>query len=407
MRTLASCAAAFAAALLLTAVPAPAAAQFAADSTWAATWQASPEPARAPTVTLQQQTVRQVVRVSLGGGRFRVRLSNDFGDKPVNIGAAHIALAGVGSQTQAGSDRVLTFGGRRFTTIPPHASILSDAVDLPVPSLASLAVSLYFPDPTPVDTEHFFALSTAYVAPRDQTAAPAMPGASTITKRAFLSGVEVSMSKKPKVIVALGDSITGGFGSTIDANRRWPDYLAERLIAKKSLTAVVNAGIGGNRLLHDFIGPNALSRLDRDVLSQPKATHLIVLEGINDLGFPGGRNLAQEDVTAEDLIGAYKQIIARARAHGIKVIGATLTPFGPIPERPGYYSEAAAAKREAVNNWIRTSRAFDGVIDFDAALRDPAAPTRMRPAYDSGDHLSPNDAGYKAMADAIDLKLLD
>jgi len=215
------------------------------------------------------------------------------------------------------------------------------------------------------------------------------------------------VSRRPHVVVALGDSLTGGFGSTPDTDRRWTDRLAERLAAKKAAVSVVNAGIGGNRLLHDFIGPNALSRFDRDVLSQSGVTHVIVMIGINDFGLPGGRKLPQEEVTPEQMAVGLRQLIGRAHARGVKVLAGTLPPFGPIPERPGYYSETSAAKREALNQWLRSSKEFDGVIDFDAALRDPKDPKSLLPAYDSGDHLDPNDDGYKAMADAVELKLID
>jgi lysophospholipase L1-like esterase len=380
----------------------------AADINWAATWQASPEPARAPIITLNNQTVRQVVRLSLGGSRFRVRLSNEFGDSPLRIGSAHVAIAAAGSSIQLGTDRALTFsGGSREVTIPEHSYVMSDPVDLALPSLGQLAVSLYVPGNVRTLTEHFFALQNAYIAPNDVTGSTTLAGATTVTRRLLLSGVDVAVSRRTRVVVALGDSTTSGFGSTAGTDRRWTDRLAERLVAKKASVAVVNAGIGGNRLLHDFIGPNALSRFDRDVLSQSGVTHVVVLIGINDFGLPGGRKLPQEEVTLEQMVAAFRQLTARAHERGLKVIAATLTPFGPIPERPGYYSEASSTKREALNKWIRSSREFDSVIDFDAALRDPKDPKNMLPAYDSGDHLSPNDDGYKAMADAIDLKLLD
>ena len=207
--------------------------------------------------------------------------------------------------------------------------------------------------------------------------------------------------------MALGDSTTSGFGSTAGSDRRWTDRLAEKLATRKGSFSIVNAGIGGNRLLHDFIGPNALSRFDRDVLSQSGVTHVVVLIGINDFGLPGGRKLPQEEVSLEQMVAGMRQLITRAHERNVKIIGATLLPFGPIPERPGYYSETSAAKREALNQWIRTSKEFDGVIDFEAALRDPQDPKLMLAAYDSGDHLNPNDDGYKAMADAIDLKVFD
>ena len=393
---------------LVTALVIHAAPLSAAEVLWAATWQASPEPPRAPAVALNNQTVRQVVRISLGGSRFRVRLTNEYNDNPLRVGAAHVALAAEGSSIKLGTDRALTFGGgAREIVIPPHAYVMSDPVDLVVPAQGLLAVSLYVPDNERTITEHFFALQTAWIAPRDATGATTLQGATTVTKRLLLAGVDVAVARRGKVVVALGDSITGGFGSTADANHRWTDYLAERLTAKKAATAVVNAGIGGNRLLHDFIGPNALSRFDRDVLSQSGVTHAIVLIGINDFGLPGGRKLPQEEVTLEQMVAGFRQLIARAHGRGVKIIGGTLPPFGPIPDRPGYYSDASAAKREALNQWIRISHEFDGVIDFEAALRDPKEPKRMLAEYDSGDHLNPNDAGYKAMADAIDLKLLD
>jgi len=378
-----------------------------AEITWAAAWQASPEPARAPLITLNNQTVRQVLRVSLGGTRFRVKLTNEFGETPLRIGAAHVALPVEGSTIQLGSDHPLSFGGAREVVIPEHAYVWSDPVDLTVPALGQIAVSLYVPGNEKTLTEHFFALQKAYVVPKDATGATLLQGATTITKRLLLSGVDVAVGRRPHVVVALGDSLTGGFGSTPDTDRRWTDRLAERLAAKKAAVSVVNAGIGGNRLLHDFIGPNALSRFDRDVLSQSGVTHVIVMIGINDFGLPGGRKLPQEEVTPEQMAVGLRQLIGRAHARGVKILAGTLPPFGPIPERPGYYSETSAAKREALNQWLRTSKEFDGVVDFDAALRDPKDPKSLLPAYDSGDHLDPNDDGYKAMADAVDLKLID
>jgi lysophospholipase L1-like esterase len=380
-----------------------------AEPLWSATWQASPEAPRAPLVTLNNQTVRQVVRISLGGSRFRVRLSNEYNDNPLRIGAAHVALAAKdASAIQLGTDRALTFsGGGREVVIPPHAYVYSDPVDLAVPANGSIAVSLYVPGNEKVVTEHFFALQTGWIAPKDVTGATTLAGATAVTKRLLLAGVDVAVTRRGKVVVALGDSLTGGFGSTANANHRWTDYLAERLAAKKLPTSVVNAGIGGNRLLHDFIGPNALSRFDRDVLSQSGVTHVVVLIGSNDFGFPGGRKLPQEEVTLEEMVAGFRQLIARAHSRGVKIIAATLPPFGQIPERPGYYSEQSAGKRVALNQWIRTGKEFDGVIDFEAAVRDPKDPKALLAAYDSGDHLNPNDAGYKAMADAVDLKLLD
>ncbi len=382
---------------------------FGYDGAWAPTWAASPEPPRVPPTVLNNQTVREVLRISIGAGRFRVRLTNEYGSKPVIIGAAHLALTTTGSGVDPRSDRALTFDGKPTVTIPAYGVIYSDPVDISGPALSQMSVSLYFPGTSGDATGHFFGLQTAYVGAGNQVDAREINITNTLGERPFVSGVEVALPKRPKVVVTLGDALTDGFGSQPGANHRWPDYLAQRLNEdrKRTPTAVVNASISGNRLLHDFIGPNAISRFDRDVLSMPRVSHLIILLGINDFGFPGARNLPDEEVTAEEVIAGYKQLVARARAHDIKVIGATLPPFGPIPSRPGFYSDEAEAKRQAVNQWIRTSGFFDGVIDFDAAVRDPKTPNRLNPGYDSGDHLNLNDAGYKAMADAVNLKLLD
>lgn len=383
----------------------PAAMAAGKGSNWTTTWQASPEPPRTPTIALNNQTIRQVVRISAGGNRFRVRLSNEYGDAPLHIGAAHLAIAAEGPAIRLGSDRTLTFSGARDIYIPEHAFVYSDPVELTVPALGSIAVSLHLPGNEKTITEHSFAMQTAWVVKGDATGTTKLEGASTITKRALLSGVDVITGGKVHTIVTLGDSITGGFGSTPDANKRWPDQLAERLVAKKEDYAVANAGIGGNRLLHDFIGPNAVSRFERDVLSRSNVSHVIVLIGINDFGLPGRRNQPAEEVTLEQMVTGLRQLIERAHEHDIRIIGATLLPFNVIPEAPGFYSEASAAKREALNKWIRESGEFDDFIDFDKALRDPRDPKNMLATYDSGDHLNPNDAGYKAMADAIDLKL--
>jgi lysophospholipase L1-like esterase len=377
---------------------------------WAATWESSPESARPPIPALAGQTVRQIAHITLGGIYIRVRLSNEFGDKPLVVGAAHLALStGTGAAIQPDTDRALSFGGKPGVTIPVGARVLSDPVSLTVPAFANVAVSLYFPQPTGAVTENYFSMQTSYMASGDTTAQPDMPGAATMTQRVILTGLEVSAGAGTKVAVVLGDSLTGGFGSTLDANHRWTDLLALRLAARKGNPppiGVVNAGIGGNRLLHDYFGPNALSRFDRDVLSQPSVGYLIVLLGINDFGLPGGHpELAAEDVTADDIIVGYKQLIARANSFGIKVFIATIPPFGPLPQRPGYYSDQSEAKREAVNTWIRSNSDDQGYIDFETALRDPKNHNRMLPAYDSADHLDPNDAGYQVMANAVDFRL--
>jgi lysophospholipase L1-like esterase len=375
---------------------------------WAATWEASPEPAHNPPVPLSGQTIRQIAHISLGGIYIRARLSNEFGDQPLTIGAAHLALAsGAGAGVQPGTDRPLTFGGKSSITIPPGARVLSDPVSLNVPNLANVAVSLYFPGPVGSVTENFFSMQTAYLAAGDATGAADLPGASTITRRLILTGLDISASADTRVVVALGDSLTGGFGSTVDANHRWPDHLSERFFDQHSgpPMSVVNAGIGGNRLLHDFFGPNALSRFDRDVLSQPGVGYLIVLLGINDFGLPGGRNLPAEEVSADDVIAGFRQLVQRANSYGIKVFFGTIPPFGGFTERKGFYSGAAEEKRQTVNNWIRINKEAQGYIDFEAALRDPKTANHLSSTYDSGDHMDPNDAGFQAMSDAVPMRL--
>lgn len=366
---------------------------------WVGTWNASPQAAWHP-VELNGQTVRQIVHVSIGGNRVRVRLSNAYGAGSLLIGAARVGLRSTGASIAAGSDRMLTFNGSESTTIPAGALAVSDPVNLRVPDRADLAVSIYVPGNELAATEHSLGLQTTYISPEgDFSGADSLPTATTTQSFYFLTGVEVDASPKSRAIVTLGDSITDGLHSTADANKRWPNRLAERMRAQKGVSrvAVLNAGINGNRVLQDTVGTNAAARLDRDVLVQSGARYLIVLVGINDIGFPG-------PVTADEIIAGHCQIIVRAHAMGLKVYGGTLTPFQAF--LPGlYYTSDGEATRQAVNQWIRTSKAYDAVIDFDKAIRDPSNPAKMRPAYDSGDNLHPNDAGYQAMADAIDLSL--
>ena len=368
---------------------------------WVATWNASPQAIGNPR-EFNGQTLRQVVHASIGGTQVRVRLSNAYGGGSLHIGAARVGLRSAGASIVTGSDRALTFNGSESTTIPPGALAISDPVDLRVPDGSDLAVSIYVPGNVIAATGHSLGLQTAYVSPEgDFSGADVLPTATTSESFYFLTGVEVASAVPSRAIVALGDSITDGLHSTADANKRWPNRLAERLRLHKggNRVAVVNAGISGNRLLHDTVGSNASARLDRDVLVQSGARYLIVLVGINDIGFPNGPSAA-------DIIAGHRQIIERAHAMGLKVYGGTLTPFQAY--LPGvYYTPDSEAKRQAVNQWIRTGKAYDAVIDFDKALRDPNHPAKMRPAYDSGDNLHPNDAGYQAMADAIDLKLFE
>jgi lysophospholipase L1-like esterase len=344
-----------------------------------------------------------VVRTSLPGRRVRIELSNAYGTTGLRVGAAHIALHGNDSEIVAGSDRALTFSGKTAATIPPGALLVSDPVELSVPRVGDLAVSIYLPDETGLPTLHNGALHTTYISKAgDFTGQPAIVDADTTRSWYWLSSVDVLAPADAALIVAFGDSITDGATSTPDTNASYPAVLAQR-IAKSmpgANLAVINEGIAGNRLLRDLVGTNALARFDRDVLSQNGVKWLIVLEGINDIGRATGTNAPPDGtISAEEVIAAYRQIIERAHTHGIKVMGATLTPY----EGAAYYSEPGEAIREAVNAWIRTSGAFDGVVDFEAAVRDPEHPKQFRPGFNIMDHLHPNDAGYKAMADSIDL----
>lgn len=381
---------------------------------WVGSWASSqqiPEPRNALLAAdLTDATLRQVVHVSLGGARLRVRISNAFGTAPLHIGAAHLARAAspASAAITAGSDRALSFDGRTDVVIPAGADYWSDPVDLAVPALASLTVSLYIPEPPTQQTGHPGSRSTSYLVHGDQTAAADLPGAQTIEHWYQLAGIEVSAAPRAAAIVALGDSITDGHGATTNGDDRWPDDLARRLQDSPVTRdiAVLNHGIGGNRLLQDGLGPNALARFDRDVLAQAGTRWLILLEGINDLGTltrDHPATAADHAALVQAMRGAYRQIIERAHAHGIQVIGATITPDG----QSGYYHPDAAneADRQVINAWIRARGHFDAVADFDAAIRDPADPTRMRPTFDSGDHLHPSAEGYRVMAAAIPLGL--
>lgn len=390
----------------------------AAGDKWVATWTTAlvARPPAAPggitpanQVDLNDQTLRQIVHTTIGGSRVRVVISNAFGTAPLAVGAAAVGVRARNASVLVDSSRPLLFGGGASVTVPPGAEAISDPADLVVPDLADLAIDLYFPAdsfaPSSTSTVHAAALQTSYVSPRGNHAGkPAFPLAFTTSSWHMLGRVEVAVSDVPSVVVALGDSITDGTRSTADLNRRWPDHLAKRAsdVLGNGKLSVLNAGIVGNRLLTDGAGLNALARLSRDVLLQTGATHVIVMEGINDIGLSQGKPPA-----AADLIWAHHQLVERAHAMGLKIYGATMTPFegARLPNRPDYWTPEGEMIRQTVNSWIRSSKDYDAVIDFDAAVRDPNAPTRILPKFDSGDHLHPNDLGYLAMAGAVDLTL--
>lgn len=364
-----------------------------------------------PPGTLKDQTLRQIVRPSISGEQLRVRISNLAGTQPLRIAGASIARA-LGSASPAidpASVTALRFDSRAAVIVPPGADYLSDPVALPVKALETIAISIRY-DGEPEQTSHPGSRATSWHLPGDHLADGTMDGAAHFDHWFHLAALEVDRCAPTRMIVALGDSITDGRGSTTNGNDRWTDRLAERLQAdpKRRNIAVVNQGIGGNRLLDDGLGPSALARLDRDVLAQPGVTHLILLEGVNDLGMltrdaPVSREAHQAHVAR--IIGAYRQIVARAHGKGIKVIGATILPYG---DNDYYHPDAQnEADRQAVNAWIRMPGHFDAVIDFDRAMRDPARPDRLLKAYDAGDGLHPSPAGYKAMGDAIPLGLFD
>lgn len=401
-------------ALLLATAPAAGA----DTTTWLASWSASPQavwsndfilPANVP-ARLNDQTVRQVARLSVGGQRVRIVLSNAHGATPLTIDAATLALAAEGSAIVPGSLRAMTFGGHSGATIAPGAPLVSDPVTLTVPDLARLTVSIHVPQDTAITTFHWDGRETAWIAPGDQSGAGKIDAtrATSTTARLLLSSIQVEATAATQAVAVIGDSITDGAGASLGRDTRWPDVLAERLAPHG--VAVINAGISGARLLADGMGSNALARLERDVLGQPGVRTVMIALGINDISWPGtafdphGRRPTLEALTA-----GYRQLTAQARSRGVRVIVATLTPFeGALPGTPlaDYYQPEKEALRQRLNAWIRGSGSFDGVLDADALLRDPAHPSRLLPAYDSGDHLHPGDAGNRALAEAVDLRVL-
>jgi lysophospholipase L1-like esterase/glyoxylase-like metal-dependent hydrolase (beta-lactamase superfamily II) len=374
---------------------------------WASAWSAAPDQ-EGPAVPAR--TIRQIVRPSIGGSSVRLRLSNLFGTGPVTIGPVRVAKDAGESAIRPETDRAVTFGGRPTVTIARGADVLTDPVAFPVAALEQLAISMYVVDSSKASTLHGVGLQTAYIANGDVTAAVNLAGSETDTSRYFLTDVEVAATADARTIVVIGDSITDGVGSALDRNRRWPDVLAERLQADPALAsiAVVNSAIAGNRLLNDaskpFVGPSMLSRFDRDALRKPGVRWILLLTGSNDISAADMLDTQKDKVSAQQIIAGMQQLIARAHAAGIKVYGATLLPKAGV-QKPFVHTAEAQAKRQELNTWIRSSGAFDAVVDFAQLMGDSARPDHLAPAYDSGDHLHPNDAGYKAMAAAIDLRV--
>lgn len=375
---------------------------------WVGTWTAAPAPAEAP-AGFANHTLRMNPRISIGGEMLRIRLSNAYGARPLRIGAAHVALRASGAGIVPGSDRTVTFGGAPGTTIPAGSLAVSDPVSLTAAPLTDLAVTFHLPDeiPPPFQITGRYARQTNYISPPgDFTADATMPVGRLTDEWFFLCGVDVVAATRVGGIVCLGDSLTDANISTHDAFCRWPDQLARRLIARNGRQfGVMNQGLGGNRILHDIRGDSGLRRFDRDVLAQPGVTHAVVMLGTNDL-----RNRwrkPEEEVAAAQMIAGMKQMALRAHAGGIKIIGCTLIGFENETFLPGAWTPSREATRLAFNDWIRNGGAFDGVVDFDAGLRDPERAGRMLPVYDCGDHLHPSDAGYNRMGDVIDLALFD
>ncbi len=377
---------------------------------WVTSWTASPQnpvPGTLGSTGFHDQTVRDIIVPSVGGNMVRLELTNAFGRSPLQVGRVTVAVADLGAGVVPGTIHPVSFGGRVSVRIPAGEQVLSDPVGMQVPAMQELAVSIYLPGRTGVATRHTDALQVNWLSTAGDHAGEAGVGAFTIPTLSwyYLSGLDVRSSRAAGTVVALGDSITDGVNSSVGGNDRWPDDLARRLGAVAGPTlSVADEGIGGNRLLtaSRCCGASAQARFARDALDQPGVRDVIVLEGINDIGSSVGPLHSDTGLTPARVVAGYRDLIAQAHARGVRIFGATLLPY----QGAGYYSLAGEAIREAVNAWIRTSGAFDGVIDFDAAMRDPADPLLLNPAYDSGDHLHPNDAGYQAMADAINLDML-
>jgi lysophospholipase L1-like esterase len=380
---------------------------------WVDTWAAVPDSAGPP---LKAKTVRQVLRTSIGGSELRVRLSNLFGSDTLTIGPVTVAKHEKASGVQPGTIHRLTFNGRPSVSVAKGADVLSDPVEFPVTALEELAVSIYVPNAASTSV-HGVGMQTAYIAEGELTGASTMPVGETDDSRYFLTDLEIAAPADGRVLILVGDSITDGVGSTEDTHARWSDALATRLQADHDLAmiAVINSGLAGNRIIRDgatpYLGPSLLTRFDRDVLNKPGARWILLLEGINDISAGDTLTDAREHVTAEQIINGMQNLIHRAHARGMKIWGATLLPYKGTVVPPNvfhgpYYTAGGEATRQIVNDWIRSAHAFDAVIDLDKVMRDPARPDQLRRDLDSGDHLHPNDAGYREMAAAIDRRLL-
>lgn len=383
-----------------------------AQPQWIATWgtaQQEPEPNNAlPSHSLDNATLRQLVGVSIGGSEIRIRISNAFGRAPLTVDSVHLARAITpnSSRIDPASDRAVTFSGRREIVVPAGAEYLSDSIAMSVAPLTTLAVSMHIPEQPPVQTGHPGSRATSYLLAGDHVADQDLAGATKVEHWYFLTEIDAEEPPQASAIAALGDSITDGHGVPTDSNERWTDVLAKRLVAAKRNLGVVNVGIGGNRILLDGLGPNALARFDRDVIDRPGVKYLIVLEGVNDLGTLTRDQAVPAKVhraLVQNIVAAYAQMIARAHAHAIKAIGATIMPFAGS----GYYHPDAQneADRQAINAWIRAPGHFDAIIDFDWLMRDPKRPSYLRPDYDLGDGLHPSVKGYRAMGQAVPLSL--
>jgi lysophospholipase L1-like esterase len=364
--------------------------------------QVRPGPTPPVAAVFNNQTVRHVLRLSLGGDTFRIRVSNLFGKTPLTFSGVHVAKSTGGSNIDVGSSAAVTFSKQPAATLAPGAELLSDPIKLSVPSLSNIAVSMYFASPTEVATVHSLGRQTAYIGAGNQLSAAAIPTTAAEQRQSYygLTAVEASSTEKSKIVVTFGDSITDGFNSTVDAAKRYPNQLDDRLkAAGANRTSVVNAGISGNRWIKDITGPNGNSRFERDVLNVAGVTHTIILLGVNDIR--NSFRFPAEAVTTDQLITSMATAVGKAKAKGVKVLVGTILPC----KGEAYCPESVDAQRQIINTWIRNNRDVD-VVDFDRAIQNPTDPAAMNPIYDSGDHLHPNDAGYGAMAAAIDLAKL-